>query len=92
MSDIEITREHQLSLEELRNRMREIEQKLLERFGIRITWSGDLGSIEGRGLQGNIELSASEVKVRLKLGMALSFVAGKIRDGMMNQLEKTLTV
>ena len=42
---------------------------MMGKYGVRAIWSGDKATLKGIGVSGGIEVSSSNVKVIVKLGM-----------------------
>lgn len=91
MADIHIERPHSLSASALKTRLADMEGKLSERYGVKLTWRGDEADVKGSGVSGTISILGGSVVVDLKLGMFVRPFAGKIRETMERQLEKALT-
>lgn len=90
MADIDIERTHSLGLEELRKRLRTLEEKLQERYGAQIDWHGDQADIKGTGFSGTLKLGEANVAVSLKLSFLMRPLAGKIREVMTSQVDRAL--
>jgi putative polyhydroxyalkanoate system protein len=91
MSEIRIERPHALGLTEASRRVRDLEPKLKDRYGIKLDWSGDTANVKGSGVSGTIAVAEGKVDVQLKLGLLLRPMAGKIREAIDQQIEKALT-
>ena len=90
MSEINFERDHALSREEVRRRFAEVEQKLNERYGVKLAWRGDTADVKGSGVTGTIEVTDAKVSIRLKLGLMVRPLAGKIREAMEKQIDRAL--
>ena len=90
MSEINIERSHTLGLSEARRRLSDMEGKLKERYGVKLTWKGDEAEVKGTGVSGTVALAEKSVSINLKLGLMVRPLAGKIRETMERQLEKAL--
>ena len=90
MSEINFERDHALGREEVRRRFAEVEQKLNERYGVKLAWHGDAADVKGSGVTGTIEVTDSKVNIRLKLGLMVRPLAGKIREAMEKQIDRAL--
>jgi putative polyhydroxyalkanoate system protein len=90
MADIHIERSHSLSPNALKARLTEMEGKLADKYGVRLTWRGDAADVKGTGVTGSIAILAGAVVVDLKLGMFVRPFANKIQETMERQLEKAL--
>lgn len=76
MSRIDIRHAHSLSRPKARKAVDEVAVKLAERFGIEYGWDGDVLNFSRPGVDGHIELGATELHVRAKLG----FLAAMFKD------------
>jgi len=90
MSTIEIQRFHQLGAEQAKNRLSEVEPKLSERYGIKLTWRGDDADIRGTGVTGSVTVRDDTIALRLKLGLLVRPFARKIREAIERQVDKAL--
>jgi putative polyhydroxyalkanoate system protein len=91
MAEINIERNHELGLDELRKRLDSMEAKLKERYGVKLAWRGaHEAEVKGTGVSGTISLGDKRVAVNLKLGLMVRPLAGKIREAMEKQLDKAL--
>lgn len=90
MANIDIERTHALGLEEVRKRVSSMEDKLKERYGVRLTWRGDEAEVKASGVAGTIAIADAKVSINLKLGLMMKPLAGKIREAMEKQLDKAL--
>lgn len=90
MSEINIERNHELGRVEARRRLLEMEEKLKERYGVKLSWNGDLAEVKGTGVTGSIDISEANIAIKLKLGLMVRPLAGKIREVMEKQLDKAL--
>ena len=68
MASIKVTEAHTLGREEARKRVAVFED-MLQKFGVRLSWSGDRASFKGIGVSGSIAVSDSDVSIEIKLGM-----------------------
>ena len=90
MSEINIERNHKLGQQEIKRRLAEMETKLKERYGVQVAWRGNEADVKGTGVTGTIALSETHVAVKLKLGLMVRPLAGKIREQMEKQLDQAL--
>lgn len=87
MSDIDITREHSLPREEIKQR---IESALEELPGSYI-WNGDtLVFRANSGASGSVELTATSLRLQARLPFLLRGFAGTIRDRINARLDEAL--
>lgn len=90
MSEIKIERNHELGEAEAKKRVLEMEQKLKEKYGVSLAWSGNTAQVKGSGVSGTIAVEEQKVAVAIKLGLMLRPLAGKIREGLERQVDKAL--
>ncbi len=90
MSTIAISRSHQLSREELRQRVEALARKLESEFDARCHWEGDCLHVVRSGASGVIEMDAQCVRVSLKLGLLLRPLQGTIRQTIEETLDREL--
>jgi len=68
MSDLVVTQAHNLPIEEAKEKINDFE-KMMMKYGVKANWSGSSAVLKGTGVKGAIEVTNTEVKVTLKLGM-----------------------
>ncbi len=68
MSELNIREPHALSVDEAIKRVGQFES-LLSKYGVTPKWKGPHADIKSVGVSGSIDVSSSEVAVKLKLGM-----------------------
>ncbi len=90
MADIELDREHALGAEGATDRLKGIEDKLKEKYGVTLDWRGSLADVRGKGVSGTIKVEETRVALQLKLGLILKPLKGKIREGIEKQVDKAL--
>lgn len=90
MADIELDREHALGSEGATDRLKGIEDKLKERYGVTLDWRGSLADVRGKGVSGTITVEETRVALELKLSLMLKPLKGKIREGIERQVDKAL--
>lgn len=92
MANISIKRDHNLGQDEAQKRIRQMEPKLKEKYGVSLDWSSDEdASISGKGVSGNVKVDSSKLNINLKLGILLKPMEGKIRESLQRQVDKALT-
>lgn len=89
MADIEIQRENPYSKEDALTRIQIMTQKLEEKIGIKVAWSGDQGKFSGPA-KGEIRVSDSSINIEVKLGLAAKLLKGKISKKIEQGLDKAL--
>jgi putative polyhydroxyalkanoate system protein len=90
MASIEINKPHQLGRVEAHRRIEALETQLQEKYGVTLEWDGDRANVSGSGVSGELAVDDAEIWLRLKLGLALLPVQGKIRSTLDQQLERAL--
>ena len=68
MATLNISEPHQLSPENAREKIKSFEE-MLAKYRVKVKWKGDQADLKGTGVSGTIDVSSSDVKVVLKLGM-----------------------
>ena len=82
MAHIDIEKDHQLGRDEARKRLREMENKLKERYGVSLAWRGDEADVKATGVTGTINIEENKVAINLTLGLMVRPLAGRIREAM----------
>ena len=90
MANIDIERTHTLGLDEVRKRVAQMEEKLKDRYGVRLSWRGDEADVKASGVTGTLSIAEAKVSINLKLGLMMKPLAGKLRESMEKQLDKAL--
>ncbi len=90
MADIELERTHNLGLGEARRRVDALEAKLKERYGVKLDWRGNTAELKGSGVSGTLDVGETKVAVKIKLGLLLKPMGGKIREAIERQVDKAL--
>lgn len=67
MADILVVESHSLPTEEAKRRVQAFEDQM-EKYRLKATWKGINAELKGTGANGAITITASEVKVEIKLG------------------------
>jgi putative polyhydroxyalkanoate system protein len=68
MADIVVKQSHQLSLEEVRDKISSFED-MMGKYGVKANWKGNRAKLKGTGVSGSIDVSDSDVTVTIKLGI-----------------------
>lgn len=90
MSNVKVERDHALGAEIAATRIKQIEPKLKERYGVTLDWKGTSADIKGKGVSGTVTVEDARVALDLKLGLMLKPLAGKIREGIEKQVDQAL--
>ena len=72
MSHIKAHRQHELGLEGARRAAEEIAAHLDERFDLSYRWEGDSLHFERSGIDGHLNVTATEVSVEARLGLLMA--------------------
>lgn len=91
MADIELDRQHTLGVVGATERLQGIEDKLQEKYGVTLNWRGHGADVRGKGVSGLITVEENRISLRLKLGLMLRPLKGKIREGIERQVDTALT-
>ena len=86
MADIDISRPHQLGLDGARRAAEAVAQRLADEFGVRSGWRGDTLRVEGKGVKGALEATATAVRVTASLGL----MARPFRRALQREIEREL--
>lgn len=79
---VRVSRPHNTTPEAARQKLRALAGEIESRYGLTVTWKGDVAHVSGRGVkQGTATVDDKSVTVDLSLGMPASLVAGKIEEG-----------
>jgi putative polyhydroxyalkanoate system protein len=71
MPQINIYRKHSLSRDQARRAAENVAEQLNDRFQLHYSWEGDSLHFKRLGLNGHLELKASEVRLRINLGLMM---------------------
>jgi len=78
MSAIDIRHSHSLPMDQARQAIEQVAQKLSERFDVAYDWQGDTLRFSRAGVDGRIALEPSQLHVTATLGFLLSALKGPI--------------
>ncbi len=68
MADIVVKQPHQLSPDEVRDKLTAFED-MMGKYGVKANWKGNHAKLKGTGVSGSIDVSNTDVTVTIKLGM-----------------------
>lgn len=88
MSTIKVTEPHSLSVDEVKSRLAAFEQDI-SKYGMKLNWSGSKAELKGVGASGDVNVTASDVTISVKLGM-MAKAAGVKPDKLSQSIEKRL--
>jgi len=87
---MKMKKDHCLGKDEARKRVASIAESLSDKYGLSSSWDGDDLLIKGSGVNGCIVVADESVEVEVKLGFALSMMAGTIRTSLQEAMDKHL--
>jgi putative polyhydroxyalkanoate system protein len=88
MSRIDITRKHSLPLSDARKKIERVAKSIEKRFDIEYGWEGDTLRFERSGVNGQIVLTKTTVRVFAHLSFLLLPLKGAVESEIEKQLEK----
>lgn len=88
MSDVVIKKSHSLGVDGAKEKIGAFEE-LLNKYRVKIIWSGNKGTLKGTGVSGDVALSDTEIGITIKLGF-LAKAAGVKPDKLKGSIEKRL--
>lgn len=89
MSTIKVEKPHQLPLEDAKKAIDRFGEDLKSKYGMGLTWSGNVATLKGTGASGDIKVEPERVVVTVKLGM-LAKAAGIKSDKVEASIDKRL--
>jgi putative polyhydroxyalkanoate system protein len=87
MASISITKQHRLSHRKAKDVADRLARDLHERFGLSYTWEGDDVVFQRPGLTGRMQVSPTEIRLDVKLGLLLSALKPVIEREIHAQLD-----
>jgi putative polyhydroxyalkanoate system protein len=90
MSEIRIRRTHSKSLDEARKAAEKMAKQLRKDFDLDYMWDGHVLRFERSGVDGELHVTAREVRLEAKLGFLLGFLKPRIEAEVEEQLDKHL--
>ena len=91
MADIFIERQHDFSQQDAMQRIIAIEEKLQNKFGIKLNWSDNRAAIKGSGVSGDITVRKDSITLQLNLNFMLKPLKGKIEEAINRSVDKALS-
>ena len=88
MSNIHIKHPYVLMPDEARKRVEEIAKDLKKEYKMDYSWKGDHLHFRRSGASGSVELGDGVLELKIKLGMILRPMKGKIEDSIRKNLVK----
>lgn len=90
MPNIHLKHRHALSQDEARKRVEEIAKELKRDYKMDYSWEGDLVSFHRTGASGFVYLGEGFIELKIKLGMLLAPLKGKIEDKIRKDIHSTM--
>jgi putative polyhydroxyalkanoate system protein len=90
MSEIRIRRTHSKSLDEARKVAEKMAKQLRKDFDLDYAWDGQVLRFERSGVDGELHVTAKEVRLEAKLGFLLAFLKPRIEAEVESQLDRLL--
>jgi len=85
---VRISRNHDLGVDEAKNRVKRVAVTLEKQFSLRSEWREDELRFKGSGVNGQIAVSDTRIELHVKLGFALMMMEGPIRSAIEDVLDK----
>ncbi len=86
-----VQKAHCLGKDEARKRVAYVAESLSNKYGVSSSWDGDDLKIDGSGVSGCITVAEQVVDAEVRLGFALSMMAGVIRTSLEEALDEHLS-
>ena len=83
-----IRRNHNLGLDEAKNRASEIAEHLGQQFSLTSSWVGDRLMVRGNGVDGHLAVAEESIELVVRLGFALKLMEGPIRRAIESTLDE----
>jgi putative polyhydroxyalkanoate system protein len=90
MSEIRIRRAHAKPIDEARKAAEKMAKQLRKDFDLDYAWDGHVLRFERSGVDGELHVTAREVRLEAKLGFLLAFLKPRIEAEVEEQLDKHL--
>ena len=90
MSEIRIRRAHSKPIDEARRAAEKMAKQLRKDFDLDYAWDGQVLRFERSGVDGELHVTAKEVRLEAKLGFLLAFLKPRIEAEVEAQLDKHL--
>jgi len=87
MSDINLTRTHSVSVAIAKERVQRAVDKLAAEYNVRAVWNGDTLQFVRPGLQGEIYVTSSEIRLEANLGLLMKPLKQKLIDRIQDEFE-----
>jgi len=90
MSVIDIQRSHALGEEKARSAADSLAGKLAQKFDVQSQWQGDRLLFERSGIKGHLDISDTELRVHLELGLMLRPFKPKIEEEIESRIDRMI--
>ena len=91
MPKFTVERSHNLSVDEAKQRLQTLSDKLAAKYGLTSQWkSATEAEVKGTGATGRITLALNKVSVFIDLSFALTPIRGKIEEKVQQELDSAL--
>ena len=90
MARIVVERTHTLGRQAAREKAEQLAAKLVNDYGVRCEWQGDVLAVRRSGADGRIEVGEDRVRVLLNLGLLLSAMGSSVQAQIEHALDKAL--
>jgi putative polyhydroxyalkanoate system protein len=90
MANIHIKRSHSLPRDEARARVEEIAEDLKKKLDAKYAWKGDSLQFHRSGASGTIDVKDDYIDLRIKLGLLLTPMKGKIEATILEHMNAAL--
>ena len=88
MADIDIQRTHQLPLKDAKAKVEQIAERIAERFDVEYGWRGNTLQFNRSGVDGQIAVSAKDLRVSVRLGFLLFALKSAIEREINGTIDK----
>ncbi|WP_085316265.1 polyhydroxyalkanoic acid system family protein [Derxia lacustris] len=90
MTTISINRKHTLGLERAKAASQRVVDKLSEKFGLESHWEGNALKFARPGVEGRLDVSETQVDVKIELGLMLAAFAAPIEQQLAASIDKAI--
>jgi putative polyhydroxyalkanoate system protein len=90
MADIHVVRKHRLTVAQAKKIAQKTADDLASEYDLQSEWQGDTLKFSRSGVNGAMAVSASEIRLDVKLGLLLGAFKSKIEDHIEHRLDELL--
>ena len=90
MSDICIRRPHSKSIDEAKRAAEKLAKQLQRDFDLRYAWDGEVLRFQHAGVDGELHVTAQEIRLEARLGLLLAFMKPQIESEVQAGLDRLL--